>query len=243
MNDAASPPARRIRQPTWVDPRLIAGVLLILVSIVIGARVVSAADRTVEVYAAAQSLPAGHVIGRSDVRVVRVRLSGAAAQYVQTTFAVDGTVLAHDVHAGELLARSVLLAGPGQPVRHVSVAVKRSHVADVAQHDLVDVIATVAGTEQSPGRTWAVAKGLQVVTKPQGGGGLSAGEFHVVLRVPAELVLPLTAAMHSAEIDIVRVAGTGPTAGDIGSAAVAGPGAGPSAEPEQSPRPAATPTK
>ena len=226
MTDVVSPPARRTRQPTWVDPRLIGGVLLILVSIVVGVRVVSAADRTAEVYAAAKALPAGHTLAGADVRVVRVRLSGDAAQYVPATFRVDGTVLAHAVHDGELLARSVLLDRPDTPTRHVSVAVSRSHVADLAQNDLVDVIATVAGTDKSPSRTWTVAKSLQVVAKPPTGGGLGASEFHVVLNVPAELVLPLTAAMRGAEIDIVRVAGRGPSVGDIGSGPVLAPGGG-----------------
>lgn len=227
VTDVASPPARRTRKATWVDPRLLGGVLLILVSIVVGARVVGAADRTAEVYAAAQGLPAGHVLGRGDVRVVRVRLPGDAAQYVPASFRVEGTVLAHEVHEGELLARSVLLDRPGTPTRDVSVAVARSHVADIAQNDLVDVIATVEGNDTSPGRTWTVAKGLQVVAKPQTGGGLGASDFHVVLKVPADLVLPLTAAMRSAEIDIVRVAGSGPSAGDIGSGPVLAPGAAP----------------
>jgi len=242
VTDVASPPARRTRRVTWVDPRLLGGVLLILVSIVVGARVVSAADRTAGVYAAAQGLPAGHVLGSNDVRIVRVRLSGDAAQYVPATFRVEGTVLAHAVHEGELLARSVLLDRPDTPSRHVSVAVARSHVADLAQNDLVDVIATVKASEQSPGRTWTVAKSLQVVAKPQTGGGLGASDYHVVLNVPAELVLPLTSAMRGAEIDIVRVAGSGPDVGDIGSGPVLAPGAPTTTPRPPGPTPTATST-
>jgi hypothetical protein len=211
VNDVPSPPARRARRATWADPRLLAGVLLILVSIVVGARVVRAADRTVEVYAAAHALPAGHVLDRGDTRLVRVRLSGNAAQYVRATFAIDGKVLAHDLNEGELVARSVLLDQAGTPTRHVAVAVKRGHVADVSANDLVDVVATTAGSDKTPGRTWTIAQGLQVVAKPQTGNGLGSSELHVILDVPADLVLPLTAAMHSAEIDIVRVAGRGPS--------------------------------
>jgi hypothetical protein len=246
VNDVPSPAARRTRQATWVDPRLLAGVLLILVSIVVGARVVSAADRSVEVYAAAQPLPAGHVIERGDTRLVRVRLSGTAAQYVRGTFAVDGKVLGHDVDEGELLARSVLLDQAGTPSRHVAVAVDRGHLADVGENDRVDVVATIAGSDKAPGRTWTVARGLQVVAKPQTGTGLGSSELHVVLDVPADLVLALTAAMHSAEIDIVRVVGSGPSAGDIGAGPVPASGSGaaratpaPTAPPDSTPSPAA----
>ncbi len=47
MSDApGSPKAGRLATPGWVDGRLVLGVLLVLVSVVVGARVLSAADRS-----------------------------------------------------------------------------------------------------------------------------------------------------------------------------------------------------
>jgi hypothetical protein len=207
-----------------------------LVSVIAGARVVQAADRTVEVYAAAASLPAGHVLATGDVRVVRARLQGGVAEHVAATYAVAGQTLAHDVLEGELLSRGVLVAGQPRPSRHVSVAVKRGHAAEVSRNSRVDVIASTTAGSEREARTWTVAKGLLVVSKPTGSSSVGGGELHVVLDVPAELVLPLTKAMRTAEIDLVQVVGTGPATGDIGDGDAPGPaaatrGATPSASP------------
>ncbi len=53
----AAPVARRVRPPRWLDLRLVLGVLLVLGSVLLGARVVGAADATVPVWAAAGDLP------------------------------------------------------------------------------------------------------------------------------------------------------------------------------------------
>src|SRR3954452_22866223 len=49
----AGPTPRRVRPPRWLDLRLVLGVLLVLGSVLLGARVVTAADATVPVWAAA----------------------------------------------------------------------------------------------------------------------------------------------------------------------------------------------
>ena len=56
---AGGPTPRRVRPPRWLDLRLVLGVLLVLGSVLLGARVVGAADATVPVWAAAGDLAAG----------------------------------------------------------------------------------------------------------------------------------------------------------------------------------------
>jgi hypothetical protein len=218
MLDVASPPARRTKAATWLDPRLLGGVLLILVSLVVGARVVATADRTVPVFAAAADLPAGHVVTAGDLRTVRVRISGATALYVAGTDTVLGRVITREVSAGELVAASTVVARASAPFRDVSVSVKPEHIAsNIVEGSLVDVIAT--GAEATGGKyTWTVAKGLEVVGRSKASGNFTATDARVVLKVPTELVLPLTAAMRSAEIDVVRVPRLA-NAGDIGDEA------------------------
>lgn len=216
--DVASPPARRTRPATWLDPRLLGGVLLILVSVAVGTRVVAAADKTVPVYAAATDLPVGHVIAAGDLEPVRVRLSAAAVRYVAGTDTVVGRVIAREVRTGELVAASAVVARAPAPFRDVSVSVKPEHIAsNIAAGSTVDVIATGASTSGGT-HTWTVAKGLEVVDRSKTSGGFTATDARIVLKVPAELVLPLTAAMRSAEIDVVRVPQLG-NPGDIGNEA------------------------
>lgn len=230
MLDVASPPARRMKQASWLDPRLLGGILLILMSIVLGARVVAGADRTVPVYAADRDLPAGHVIAEDDLRPVQVRMSSTET-YIAGSEAVVGQVITRDVRKDELVARSAVAAQTVAPFRDLSLPVKPEHIpSDVDQGSRVDVIAT---TDASSGdRTWTVAKGLEVLRVTTDSGGFASSGVRLILKVPADLVLPLTAAMHSAEIDVVRVPDQLVDDGDIGSEAPRpqpAPGGGPSA--------------
>lgn len=44
-----SPAARRLASPRWLDGRLVLGVLLVLASVLVGARLLSSADRSQQV--------------------------------------------------------------------------------------------------------------------------------------------------------------------------------------------------
>jgi len=72
------PTPRRIRPPRWLDLRLVLGVLLVLGSVLLGARVVAAADATVPVWAATGDLAAGTELTAGDLRAVDVRLGDSA---------------------------------------------------------------------------------------------------------------------------------------------------------------------
>ncbi len=54
MTDLPTPVASRLRAPSWRDSRLLVGVLLVVLSVVLGAVVVARADDRVPVYAAAR---------------------------------------------------------------------------------------------------------------------------------------------------------------------------------------------
>ena len=84
------------------------GVLLVLGSVLLGARVVGAADATVPVWAATGDLAAGTELTAADLRPVDVRLGDAADAYLSTGTRPEGRTLARAVQAGELLPRSAL---------------------------------------------------------------------------------------------------------------------------------------
>src|SRR3954471_7193921 len=106
---APGPVPRRVRPPRWLDLRLVLGVLLVLGSVLLGARVVFAADATVPVWAAAGDLAAGTVLTADDLVAVDVRLDDAADAYLATTATPGGRTLSRAVSAGELLPRSTLI--------------------------------------------------------------------------------------------------------------------------------------
>ena len=91
-----APVAPRLRRPSWRDPRLLVGLLLVLSAVVVGARVVSAADETEPYYVAVATLTPGDAVGSADVRVVRARLQDVSPGYLSA---------ASDLPAGMVASR------------------------------------------------------------------------------------------------------------------------------------------
>lgn len=132
------PVPRRVRAPRWLDLRLVLGVLLVLGSVLLGVRVVSAADRSVPVWAAAGDLAAGTELMADDLVAVDVRLDATADAYLSTGTRPEGRTLARAVRAGELLPRSALeepadLVQLALPVQagYVPPGLQRGQVVDV----------------------------------------------------------------------------------------------------------------
>ena len=144
------PTPRRVRPPRWLDLRLVLGVLLVLGSVLLGARVVSAADATVPVWAVTGDLAAGTRLDASDLRAVDVRLGDAAHAYLSTSTRPEGRTLGRAVRSGELLPRRALdpageLVQLALPVQsgYVPPGLERGQVVDV--YAVADPTAGAAG--------------------------------------------------------------------------------------------------
>jgi hypothetical protein len=92
-----------------LDLRLALGLVLVLCSIGLGARVLARADRSMTAVAMATDVEAGTVLTADEVRVVHVRLPVATrGRYPGSPHAVVGRQVGHAVHRGELLGRDAL---------------------------------------------------------------------------------------------------------------------------------------
>ena len=227
MTDSPSPQAARLRQPRWLDGRLLLGVVLILVSVVGGANVVRAADRTVQVWKTTRALPVGTVVVRDDVVATRVRLFGAdLRRYVDASrgAAPAGLVLTRDVGAGELMPAAAL-ADPASvaPTRLVTIPIDRSHALGgrLARGDRVDVVATFRIGQASETRAILKAALVEDVVDDDGGFGAGAG-YAVIVRISPEQALEVTSALQTAELDLLLVQSGGADLGDVGDQPVTG---------------------
>jgi len=140
---SASPSARRLRHPSWLDLRLLVGILLVLISVLLGAKVVATADRSVQVWALARDVSAGTTLAAEDLRPARVRLFDSANAYLQVGRSPAGRTVTRAVHAGELLPRSVVVATP--PGAIVSIPVQPGNAPGLARGQLVDIWSTIKG--------------------------------------------------------------------------------------------------
>lgn len=134
------PVARRLRQPSWRDVRLLVGVALVLLSVVAGALVVSAADRTTPTYAAAHALTPGEQLEPSDLVVVGSRVAGGTARYLHADGALDpGLVVLRPVLTGELVPLTAVGSQDQVAVRPVTVPVAPEIADGLRTGMLVDV--------------------------------------------------------------------------------------------------------
>jgi hypothetical protein len=221
----SSPPARRLRQPSWLDLRLVLGVLLVLASVLLGARVVTAADHSTRVWATTRAIAAGTTVQADDVRPMRVRLYDNAADYLAATVSPAGRTVTRDVGAGELLPRGVLTAAA--PGRLLSLPVDALHAPDsLSRGQRIDVFATtkdLAADAQAAGKTVKVLSAVPVqgVRRPSGGLTGSGTQLTVLVRVSPRDAGAVVTALRDADLDLSVVVGPR-TRGGAAAGGVAG---------------------
>ena len=163
---ARTVPARRLGADRWRDPRLAVGVLLVAASVVLGVRVVEAADDTVTVWSARSDVSAGTVLTDADLVATQVHFAGGdeARLYLSAEAAPpSGVALGHDLRAGELLAASSLQPSSAATAELPLAVPDGSIPADLAPGDHVDVWVASEATGAAGGATGTATQVLSDV--------------------------------------------------------------------------------
>ena len=211
------PAALRGHRPGWRDPRLWIGIALVAASVVVGARVLAAADDTVQVWAAAGDLGAGQRVEADDLVAQRVRFADADA--LAGYFTVDDELpadleLTRSVGAGELLPRQAVGTPDETGLVEVPVAVEPELVPpSVGPGDVVDVYVVAplsadadGGAEPLP--DGPALTGATVVDAPELASSFgTSGKRQLVLAVPeaeAPAFFALLARYDAPSLTVVR---------------------------------------
>lgn len=205
---APSAPAQRNRRARWKDGRLLLGVLLVAVTGLAGAKLLSSADDTTTIWAAKHDLPAGTKLAGDDLTTVRVRFTSSddANKYVAADADLKGLVVARPVDAGEFVPRDAAVpeAESNRTELPLSVATGRLP-SDAAGGDQVDIWVVPKAQDQTAKLLWSDVRVLQVDAVKGVAGGSARRQVLVGLeqddlrRLPAALT-----AMSSGEPVLVR---------------------------------------
>jgi hypothetical protein len=172
------------------------GVVIVCLSVLVGARVLQHADDTVAVLAARSTLAAGMPVGPQDLVTVRVRFGSAADadRYLSGTADLgDGAVLLRPVGEGELLPRAALGPAGGRTAVELPLGVDPGRVpSGLRVGSLVDVWVTggdgpgdAAGAASgSSGRTERLLTGVSVLSTTSAATVGPSGVRQVVVAVP-----------------------------------------------------------
>lgn len=99
--------APRLAKPSWKDPRLLIGILMVLASVAGVVALVGNADKTVPMYAAKDALVVGQKVSHDSFRIVQVQLGEVDGQYLDPAAALEGNMVAiRMVPRDELVPRS-----------------------------------------------------------------------------------------------------------------------------------------
>jgi hypothetical protein len=206
MNDSHGPVAGRLRRPTWRDPRLLIGLLLIAISVVAVSSIVNSADRTTPYYAATETLTPGTVIDKSHLVLVSARIGGES--YISLDTEPWGHVVTRVIEEGELVPARALASREDFDGRPVAVQSSLPLASGIGPGALVDVYLTVEGADGRP-KTTQVGSALVVdqVTQDDSAFGASAGETVYVVVPEREVAAFLEALATEGDISIVGLPG------------------------------------
>lgn len=181
----SSPAAPRERVPRsfWFDPRFGIGLALVVVSVGGVVWLVSAADRTVEVWAARSALSPGDLVTGDDLVLRSVRLGSAGDLYVGTDLLGDsGLLVTRAVAAGELVPASAVGAPDGVRLASVVVTVRGDLPRSVESGSVVDLWSAPQTDERGFGPP-AVLVGSATVVRVLEADGLIVGSAVVAVEM------------------------------------------------------------
>lgn len=211
-------PALRVRRRGWRDPRLWVGVVLLAGSVVAGARLLAAADDTVQVWAAASDLGEGARLTEDDLVATRVRFAdeAALAGYYRVEEELPADLqLGHGLAAGDLVPRAAVGPAEDSGLVEVPIAVEPEQVPpSVEDGTVVDVYVVAApDPEEEEAAVPAPTEGpalaaVTVVDAPAPAESFgTSGRRQLVLAVPEADAAPffaLLGAYDTAVLTVVR---------------------------------------
>ena len=176
MSDLPTPSVARLAKARWLDARLLVGLLLVLISVVVGAKVVAEADERVAVWAVTRDLGADTTLASADLEARSVRLDRSAGRYVSADQSLEGLVLRRPVGKDELLPVAALGEAGAVDQRRVVIEVDRFAAAGLDKGGVVDVYAVrESPSNAEPAEPELVLAGVTVAEDVNSGGSAFGG--------------------------------------------------------------------
>lgn len=203
MSDVSSPKASRQSRPRWLDPKLFLGILLVLTSMAVGARVVAMADDKSPVLVAAEDVAEGADLNADMFEQVNVGFESGddANRYVGGNDTIPKNARAvRAIGQGELLPRDAMTTQADASLADMPIPIgDTSTPTPLSKGDKVDIWVVPGGDAESqpptdpdsgetpPGAGVRVMNNATVMTLPEGGGFASGGGASGVITVRFEL--------------------------------------------------------
>ena len=175
-----------------LDLRLIIGIAIVVITALAGFALVTSADNTTSVYAAAKSLTPGHVLQKTDLVLTDVKLGKSSSAYLDASGLTQGAMVTKAVSAGELVPVSAVGTAKQVATTNVVVQLDVPLSSDAVEGSNVDVWASLAAGQGVFGPPAVIISGAQIAHITEATGlAASNGGVRVEIVVPQSKVAAL----------------------------------------------------
>lgn len=204
--------AARLRRPSWKDPRLLMGILLVLVSVAGVVFLINGADRTTEVYAARDGIAVGEELTPEDVVRVRVRLGETEQHYIPVESGLpEGVVAVQRIGKDQLVPRANLGAVDDLDRKPVAISIEEILPSQAVAGARVDVWVAQPDAKNGFSEPKLLLPGAEIAEVAEGSSALGSTKTTVLMVLAEDGQMPalLGAQANDAKISVVWNPGGG----------------------------------
>jgi len=206
MSGSAAAEGARLKRPSWKDPRLLVGILLVLASVVGVVSLVGAADQTTEAYAAREPIAVGETLTTDKLHRVKVRLGEVEQHYLTPESGLEtGLVAVQRIGKDQLLPRESVGQLDRLDRKPVAVTVEESLPAQAAAGSRVDVWVALPDARNGFSEPALLLSGAEISQITEGSTALGSSRSTVVMVLVPDAQMPklLGAQANKAKIAVV----------------------------------------
>ncbi|CAN7288267.1 hypothetical protein LJR013_001444 [Pseudarthrobacter oxydans] len=212
MVPEVSATAARLKRPSWKDPRLLAGILLVLVSVAGVVFLVGSADRTTEVFAARDGIAVGERLTEENVVRAKVRLGDTESQYITAASGLpEGVVAVQRIGRDQLVPRASLGAVDELDRKPVALSIDDTLPAQAVAGARVDVWVAQPDARNGFSEPKLLLSGAEIAEVTAGSTALGSSKKTVLMVLVEDSHMPalLGAQANGAKIAVVWNPGGG----------------------------------
>ncbi|POH58436.1 hypothetical protein [Arthrobacter glacialis] len=198
--------AARLSKPSWKDPRLLIGILLVLASVAGVVALVGNAGKTVPVYAAKDALVVGQKITPESFNIVHVQLGDVGGKYLNPEVVLgENSVAVRMVPKGELVARSSIGQTDALDRKPAPVTVSEPLPKEVVVGSYVDVWVALPDERNGFQAPVLMLPGAEVAALNVASGSLGSGKYMQIMVLVSDAQMPkfLGAVANKAKVSVV----------------------------------------
>jgi hypothetical protein len=202
----------RLKKPSWKDPRLLVGFLLVLASIVGVISLVGAADQTTDMYVAREAIAVGEEVTPENTSRVKVRLADLEQYYVTGEAGLpEGLVAVQRIGKDQLLPRESLGKPDGLDRKPVAITVEDVLPEQAVAGSWVDVWVALPDTRNGFSEPTMLLRGAEIAQVTAGSSALASSRSTVLMVLVADEQMPklLGSQANKAKISVVWNPGGG----------------------------------